>query len=133
MSEQTIGQVAVALAAESDIMLAIVFGSLATGRAHFESDVDIAVWSATGELGPERRAELIRSVALASGRSVDLLDLRVTGVPVLRTILVDGTVLFSRDSALMPRLTSRMLADVEDFLPLRARLLRERRDRWLDR
>ncbi len=119
-----------ALEAEPDVLLAIAFGSLAQGRAGFESDADVAVL-AERALGPERRAALIRVVTESTGRPVDLLDLRETGVPLLRTILCEGTTLVCRDRAARDRLMSRMLADVEDFLPLRKRLLRERRQRWI--
>ena len=119
-----------ALEAETDVVLAIAFGSLATGSAGFESDADVAVL-ADRPLGLERRMALTRVVAEATGRPVDLLDLRATGVPLLRTILREGTTLVCRDRGARDRLTSRMLADVEDFLPLRERLLRERRQRWI--
>ncbi len=119
-----------ALEGEPDVLLAIAFGSLAQGRAGFESDVDVAVL-AERPLGPERRMALMRVVAEATGRSVDLLDLRETGVPLLRTVLREGTTLVCRDQEARDRLMSRMLADVEDFLPLRERLLRERRERWI--
>ena len=122
--------IAEALEAEPDVLLAIAFGSLSQGRAGFESDADIAVLAAR-PLGPERRAALTRVVAEVTGRPVDLLDLRETGVPLLRTILCEGTTLVCRDRAARERLLSRMLADVEDFLPLRERLLRERRQRWI--
>lgn len=119
------------LSGDDDILLAIAFGSVAQGRAVFDSDIDIGVWAAKGELEAERKLKLIRDIATVTGRAVDLIDLRVTGVPLMRTILVEGTVLIERDSNLRPYLTSRMLADVEDFLPLRERLLSERRQRWL--
>ena len=119
-----------ALEGEPDVLLAIAFGSLARGRAGFESDADVAVL-AERPLGLERRMALMRVVAEATGRSVDLLDLRETGVPLLRTILREGTTLVCRDREARDRLTSRMLADVEDLLPLRERLLRERRQRWI--
>ncbi len=118
------------LAAEPDVLLAIAFGSVAAGRAGFESDADVAVL-ARGELDAERRGEMTRAIATALGRPVDLLDLRVTGVPLLRTILREGSTLVCRDRQARDRLYSRMLADVEDFLPLRERLLRERRQRWI--
>ena len=117
-----------ALEAETDVVLAIAFGSLVSGRAGFESDADVAVL-ADRPLGAERRAALTRVAAEATGRPVDLLDLRETGVPLLRTILREGKTLVCRDPVARDRLTSRMLADVEDFLPLRERLLRERRQR----
>jgi hypothetical protein len=52
-------------------------------------------------------------------------------VPLLRTILCDGVPLVKRDERLLERLVNRMLGEVEDFLPLRERLLRERRERWI--
>jgi hypothetical protein len=61
----------------------------------------------------------------------DLIDLRETGVPLLRSVLRDGHTLLSRDRNARDRLVSRMLADVEDFLPLREHILRERRHRWM--
>ena len=125
-----LGPLADALEAEPDLLLAIAFGSLAQGRAGFESDADVAVL-AERPLGAERRAALMRAVAEATGRPVDLLDLRETGVPLLRSILREGTTLVCHDRGARDRLMSRMLADVEDFLPLRERLLRERRQRWI--
>jgi uncharacterized protein len=118
------------LEAESDLLLAIAFGSVPAGAARFDSDIDVGVL-ARRPLDAERKAELIRALAAATGRPVDLLDLGETGLPLLRTVLRDGRTLFCRDRAARARLVSRMLADVEDFLPLRERLLRERRERWI--
>ncbi|MBA2667966.1 MAG: nucleotidyltransferase domain-containing protein [Trueperaceae bacterium] len=119
-----------ALFGETDVVLAIVFGSLASGGAGFESDVDLAVLTEQA-LDGERREALIRIAAATTGRAVDLIDLRETGVPLLRSVLRDGRTLFCRDRSARDRLVSRMLADVEDFLPLREHILRERRQRWI--
>lgn len=119
-----------ALRGEADVVLAIVFGSLASGGAGFESDVDLAVLTEQA-LDSERREALIRIAAATTGRAVDLIDLRETGVPLLRSVLRDGRTLFCRDRSARDRLVSRMLADVEDFLPLREHILRERRQRWI--
>ena len=115
---------------EADLVLAIAFGSLAVGRAGSESDVDVGVLT-EDPLDDRRRERLVRAIAQATGRPVDLVDLRSAGVPLLRTILTTGTVLLRRDATAHAQLVSRMLADVEDFLPLRERLLRERRQRWI--
>ena len=115
---------------EADLVLAIAFGSLAAGQAGTESDVDVGVLT-EGPLDDRRRERLVRAIAQATGRPVDLVDLRSAGVPLLRTILTTGTVLLRRDGTAHAQLVSRMLADVEDFLPLRERLLRERRQRWI--
>ena len=118
------------LTAEPDVVLAIAYGSLISGRAHAESDLDVAVWT-EAPLTVDRRMALVRALALATGRAIDLVDLRAVGVPLSQTILCDGTVLVRRDERLYAELAIRMLADVEDFLPLRRRLLRERRERWI--
>jgi len=123
-------RLAEALGGEADLVIAIAFGSLAAGRAGFESDVDVGVLTES-KLDDRRREQLVRVVAEATGRPVDLVDLGTAGVPLLRTILTTGTVLLRRDPAAHAQLVSRMLADVEDFLPLRERLLRERRQRWI--
>ena len=127
--DETIGRVTAALGAEPDVLLAIVFGSVARGEAGLGSDADVGVLM-RGPMTSERREALIRALAAATGRPVDLIDLREAGVPLLRTILREGRTLVSRDRVARDRLVSRMLADVEDFLPLREHIQRERRHRW---
>ncbi len=129
-AEHELAHATAVLAGEADVVLAIAFGSLAAGQAGTESDVDVGVLT-EGPLDDRRRERLVRAIAQATGRPVDLVDLRSAGVPLLRTILTTGTVLLRRDGTAHAQLVSRMLADVEDFLPLRERLLRERRQRWI--
>ena len=95
-----------------------------------ESDLDVAVWR-EGTFGAPEKMALIGALATATGRAIDLLDLQRTHVPLLRTILCDGVVLVKRDERLYEHLVMRMLGEVEDFLPLRERLLRERRQAWI--
>jgi len=115
---------------DPELLLAYAFGSLASGRASLDSDADVAVLGAR-PLNVERRRELIRSVAQVTGRPVDLVDLHDAGMPLLRIILTEGRELFCRDRREKDRIVAKMLADVEDFLPLRRRMLRERRERWI--
>lgn len=77
-------RLAALLEQQPDIILAIAFGSLASGRARPESDLDIAVL-ADLPLGERRRRELIALLARECGRPVDLVDLRTAGVPVRRS------------------------------------------------
>jgi uncharacterized protein len=123
-------RVAEALAADPGLLLAVAFGSASKGRARPDSDIDIAVL-AQEPLSIERREQMIRRIAEITGRPVDLVDLRSAGVPMLRTILTDGRTLLCRDQRARERLITTMLADVEDFLPLRQQLLKDRRDRWI--
>ncbi len=55
-----------ALAAEPDVLLAITFGSLAQGRARFESDADVAVLAAR-PLAAERRDRIAGEGASSVG------------------------------------------------------------------
>lgn len=115
---------------DPEVLLAYAFGSLAAGRASPDSDADVAVLAAR-PLDAEHRRALIRSVAEVTGRPVDLVDLQEAGIPLLRIVLTEGRELFCRDRREKDRVIAKMLADVEDFLPLRRRMLRERRERWI--
>jgi len=111
------------------VRLAIAFGSVATGAAGAESDVDVAVWT-DPEPTSERLRDPIRVIALETGRPVDLVDLRSAGVALRRGILRHGRTLVERDPSLRAQLIVRMLGDVEDLLPYVERIHRERRERW---
>lgn len=118
-----------ALDGHTDIRQAIVFGSVAAGTARAGSDLDIAV-AAERPLSAERRLELIESLALASGRPVDLIDLRTAGEPLLGQILQNGVRLRGSDAE-HAELVRRHLFDAADFLPYVERMLEERRQRWI--
>jgi len=118
------------LAAEPDLVLAIAFGSAVRGVAHPDSDFDLGV-VCDEPLGPRRKGQLIRLVADVTGRPVDLVDLRTAGAPVLRSALRGGRKLVCRDRGAYERLVSRLVADTEDFLPYRQRMLSERRSAWI--
>lgn len=117
-------------AEQTDIRLAILFGSVAAGRAQYHSDLDIAVL-ASHSLDAQRRIELIEDLANLSGRTVDLVDLATAGVAIARSALFEGQVLVGRNSPAYPEQITRMLIDSADFLPYRDRTLRQRRAAWL--
>jgi len=128
-ADPTLDRLARVLDEEGDVRLAIAFGSVATGAAGAESDVDVAVWTDPAP-SPERLRDLIRVIALETGRPVDLVDLRSAGVVLRRGILRHGRTLVERDPSLRAQLIVRMLGDVEDLLPYVERIHRERRERW---
>ena len=109
--------------------LAVVFGSVAQGNARADSDLDIAVRYAA-PLDAEQKLALIRSLGAASGRPVDLIDLRTAGPIVARQALTRGKRLFGTDTDFASQL-SRSLIDYADFAPLIERTLKERRDAWM--
>lgn len=127
--DTTLKRIREALEQEHDVILATVFGSVASGQAHSGSDLDVAVL-ADRPLAADRRYKLIERLADVIGRPVDLVDLRTAGVIVTREAL-HGQRLFCRDEKAYAGLLSRMVTDAEDFLPYQRRLLRARRNAWI--
>jgi predicted nucleotidyltransferase len=122
-------QVAAALANHPDIQLAIVFGSVAQGSAKRESDVDVAIQAAR-PMNAEEKLQLIGQLAAATGRPVDLIDLRTVGEPLLGQILKHGKMI--RGSAAdKARLMQQHVYAMEDFMPYVERTLAERRRTWI--
>ena len=119
------------LARHDGLELAFVFGSLAQGKAHAQSDLDIAI-QAEQPLESRQKMALIGDLAEATGRPVDLIDLRTVGEPLLGQILSHGHRLLGSDEA-HGRLLSRHLIDAADFLPIARRIVDERRRAWIGR
>ena len=115
-----------------EILLAYVFGSFGATRRQPrpDSDVDVAVATAL-PLTPADRWSLTDSLAFATGRPVDLIDLHTAGPLVLTQALTTGTCLIKRDSALLARLLVRMWYLNADFLPLVRMIQDTRRRRFL--
>lgn len=109
--------------------LAVVFGSLARGNARPDSDLDIAVRFSRA-LNVEDKLTLIESLAEATGRPVDLIDLRVAGPIIARQALTTGKRIFGSNEVWAEQV-ARTLVDYADFAPLVERTLRERRESWI--
>lgn len=125
----SVNKVATALADEPDIELAIVFGSVARQRARFDSDVDVAV-KASKPLDAADTIRLIDKIAQATGRPVDLVDLRRVGEPLLGQILRHGKRILGSDGD-YAELALRHIYANEDFVPYLKRLLKERSQAWI--
>jgi predicted nucleotidyltransferase len=118
-----------ALQAHSGLRLALLFGSCALGTQRPDSDVDVAV--DMGEvMAAEQHVSLISDLALATGRAVDLIDLRTVGEPLLGQILQSGRRI-GGEHAVHAQYITRHVMDVEDFVPYQERILRERRQAWI--
>jgi uncharacterized protein len=116
------------------VQLAFAFGSIPEGRAHAESDVDLAVlldWEAAPDRAVRGRVQIDLLgqlfAALGSNR-VDLVILNDASPLFARRILREGVLLFSRDPETLHafhRDTQLRAADLEPFiLKGRARLLK---------
>lgn len=108
--------------------LAFLFGSRASDRARPDSDLDLAVLL-DHPLPADVKLRLTETVAGTFGCAVDVIDLFGVPEPITGEVL-RGQRLIGSDEA-HARLMSRHLTNVEDFLPLRQRLLDERRSAWI--
>jgi predicted nucleotidyltransferase len=119
------------LADQTDITLAVVFGSMARGEASEDSDLDLAVYADSGPLTARRKFALISGLGAITGRPVDLVDLRNADVLIRREALTNGKRLLARNTHVHGDELSRMVMDAEDFLPYLERSMRQRRERWI--
>jgi predicted nucleotidyltransferase len=131
MNHASFGAIQEVLNRHPSLRLAILFGSVAAGRATPESDVDLAI-AADRPLGAEDKLDLIAELAEATGRPVDLIDLHSVGEPLLGQILKHGKRLLGSDER-YARLLTRYLIDEADFMPYYRRVLAERRQAWTGR
>lgn len=122
-------QLRAALTAFPQLVLAVLFGSVAAGRQRPDSDVDVAVAATRAITAPEKIA-LVESLAEQTGRPIDLVDLHSAGEPLLGQILRHGRRLLGSDAE-YARLISRHLVEQADFMPYRTRVLAERRAAWI--
>ena len=113
------------LSDDPDLLLAIVFGSIANGCQRPDSDIDVAVYPRTKLQGCKRQL-LVDEIAIATGRAVDLIDLSHVDGSLLRQILRTGKVIFSKEPGLLGTLSERLLDWQEDFEPQLNALLETR-------
>jgi uncharacterized protein len=125
--QAAIGQV---LARHPSIVIAILFGSLATGHSRSDSDLDLAVAS-TISLSQEIRVQLIEELAMAFGRPVDLIDLAQAHGPLLQQVLTQGRLLVCKDRTRYAQLILQMVYEEADVMPYYRRILAERRQAWI--
>lgn len=113
------------------VRAAWVFGSIADGRVRPSSDLDVAVLG-DEPLQAEQKSVLIRRLARAIGRPVDLVDLQATHGPVVGEILRHGRRLFCDDPALYAEQVKQWMFDRADWIPYRQRIVETRRRTWIN-
>jgi len=112
------------------VAAAYLFGSQATGRTGPLSDIDIAVWTDSGEARLDLRLELIGKAAEAAGTGeIDVVILN-GAPPLLRHRAIrDGVLLVERDAQARVRLETEALLTYLDTAHLRETLAAGRRRR----
>ena len=112
-----------------EIRLAVLFGSMVTGHAGHDSDVDLAVTRERALVADEKMA-LMSELAEATGRPIDLIDLCSVGIPLLGQIVKRGRRVLGTDES-YAALIRRYLFEEADFMPYYRRILSERRAAWI--
>jgi len=112
------------------IKLAILFGSQAdpARKKHFDSDIDLAIMT-TEPVSSHFKMELIQAISTELDRPVDIVVINDAPEPILGEILKGQRLLGDHNT--YAQLLTRHLLNVADFLPLRQRILKERRDQWM--
>ena len=107
-----------------------MFGSQANPerQKHFGSDIDLAIMTDTPVSDCFKR-QLIETISAELGCPVDIVNVNEAPEPILGEVL-KGQRLLGDDTAYAQLLT-RHLLNTADFVPLRERILKERRDRWI--
>jgi predicted nucleotidyltransferase len=129
-SENVLRRVTETLEKKSSVLVAVVYGSAATGTMQNGSDVDVAVLC-TEPLRTEEKLSLISELTASIGREVDLVDLRLTNGVLLKQILTKGKVVIKKDAAAYAELIKKMIYNQEDYMPYYHRALRERMERFV--
>lgn len=112
-----------------EVMMVVLFGSVASGKQRPDSDLDIAL--STGHpLTVDEKMSIISLLAERTGRPIDLIDLCVVGEPLLGQIVRHGRRVLGSDT-LYGQLISKHLFEQADFMPYQARILAERRKAWI--
>lgn len=127
--KEKIRELTQALEKDGEIILAVLFGSFATGTVHLNSDIDLAVQTRR-PLEESKKIQMIETTALIFGRPVDLIDLRKAGVPLLGQIIKYGKVLKDTGQH-FTELAIKNVYTNEDFLPYIKRNLKMRREKWI--
>jgi predicted nucleotidyltransferase len=82
-----------------DVKVVYLFGSSASGQAHADSDIDIAILPTT-KLSPISRWEIQQLMAEQLDRDVDLVDLLSASTVMQKEIISKGICLYSINSEL---------------------------------
>lgn len=87
------------LATQPDVIAAYLFGSLAQGRAHPRSDIDVAVLLAAMDLEAafHRRLRLMEDLRPYADREVDVVVLNIAPPLLQYQVLKHGRLLYERD------------------------------------
>lgn len=131
MDQQLINLIRSALISSPELELATIFGSVASGRAGPDSDLDLAV-AFTTALSLDSKIELTSKLSRLAKREVDLVDLNTAHGTILEKALCSGKIIIKNNPSKLASLYIRLWTEKEDFGPIRARVLKAKRERFFN-
>jgi predicted nucleotidyltransferase len=118
------------LRAVPGLRLAILHGSVATGKMRADSDVDIALLF-DQPMNADQKMMLISHLESELRRAVDLVDLFALSGTILKQVLRKGRVLIQTKSGARAELILKMIYNQTDMMPYVSRTLIERQRRFI--
>ncbi|RMH11087.1 MAG: nucleotidyltransferase domain-containing protein [Gammaproteobacteria bacterium] len=117
------------LATFPKVVAMYLFGSVATGTEHKDSDLDLALLSADGGLPPVQLWELAQALFPLVGRDVDLVDLQDASTILRLEVIKQGRRLYCSDPVLCEEFESRVYSDYARLNEERAAILEDIKQR----
>ncbi len=114
---------------QPSIHFAMLFGSFAKGTEKEHSDIDLAIELDEPMTG-EKKLRFLQSLAEITDRTIDLIDLKTVGEPLLNQIIQHGKILKGSKSHYID-LSIKNVNMMQDFTPYLKRTLKERQERLL--
>lgn len=126
--DEAAARLRVALGSAPPLLLAVVFGSRATGRATPESDWDLGILPVDAEVALRDELSLAAALESAMGAEVDVVRLDRDDPILLREVARTGVLLFESAPGTFAAFRARAIGNWLDFeetiAPHRARFLR---------
>jgi predicted nucleotidyltransferase len=111
LSPGVLDQIAHRLARETSVTAAYVLGSSVEGRVREDSDVDIALLPARGEvITPEERLALAADLGESAGREADVGVLSTANLVYAKEAVTRGRLIFERDPSARARFAMLVLS-----------------------
>ena len=125
LDQEPIQSVISFLESQPAIEMAILFGSFAHGTQTKNSDIDLALAGAD-KFSVEDRLSLVTEINKISRREVDLVDLLSAKGAILFETMVNGTLLFCKNTAIRESLLKRMWREQDDDYRFSQKVLMQR-------
>jgi len=94
-----------------EIELIYLFGSMATGKTHLQSDIDIAYWTSSASTDNLKRFAIQERLATLFSTDVDLVDMRTASEVFRYEVVTTGRRIYTRDIEQMHNVENRIWSD----------------------